>query len=523
MTLIDFALQARDHGLAELPNRFWDLSPERREASAAAIVAAFDRERHAGFMRRYGHLLPAASNGHAIEAVAPTLPPPVTVRNLIYHVCPLVANDGWRHNVHQLLKRARLFNGRRVVAIACGDGTAKPSVVRRAFEQAGGRWDFIELPNDPVLREVVSFLPLLISVSDPSQDQATFYAHTKGNSTEQDRSAAIYWRNMMYHELLDSWQECVDDLRFYAAIGTQLMCWPPDTPPYPTRLRHGTWMFSGTFFWFRNSAVFSHPHWRSVPADRYGAEAWLSGLFPVHAVKSRWQAWPPGSYPTPSPYEPILYSEPIADDPLPDERPGDGTDIPASAWSELFKPSRPQTAIPAASLIVAPKPGPKTIIVLGAFRGGTSFIAQTLYEIGIPIGPLDNKPAEEWAYCNYEDCEIAAALAEQDWSKFAELVTARNSEPVWSFKWPRSVFLLNGILPLVRNPHFIAVTRDPFTALQSELARDAKLDLRATRNHARAVLDFLAAPRGPMLAVSYERGKERPGEVREAIRSFARL
>lgn len=235
-----------------------------------------------------------------------------TIRNLIYHVCPLASNDTWRANVRQLLRRWDVFNGRRVVAIAFGAGLLPPAAVREAF--AGHACEFLELPNDRDLREVATFLPLLISVANQDERQATFYAHTKGNSTEGSALGAMYWRNEMYHRLLDHWQECMAALENAAAVGIHKIRWPDNSPSiYPTRLECGKWMFAGTFFWFRHDLVFGHHCWRRLSIDRYGAEAWLAGLFGPEQVKSVYQLWPEERFPTPSPYDPTIYPNPIRD------------------------------------------------------------------------------------------------------------------------------------------------------------------------------------------------------------------
>ena len=244
--------------------------------------------------------------------------PTIRTRNLIYHVCPLMANDGWRQNVRQLVKRIDLFNGQRAIAIAQGEGLEPAAEVLRAFGKAASTLKTVMLlPNDPVLREVVTFLPLLLTVAVDDPEQATFYAHTKGNSTSNSVLGSVLWRNAMYHQLLDKWERCMQALPIYAAVGCHKMIWPPDRPPYPTGLRFGNWMFAGTFFWFNNGRVFRDKdrNWRNVPMDRYGAEAWLSGMFPPHACLSVYQKWPEDMFPSPSPYNPALYAgEEIRDD-----------------------------------------------------------------------------------------------------------------------------------------------------------------------------------------------------------------
>lgn len=209
-----------------------------------------------------------------------------------------------------------IASSKQSIAVAAGKGLHAADIVAREFSDHG--WDnprIMVIPNDRELREVASFLPLLISMADPDERQATFYAHTKGNSTAGSVEGSVYWRNAMYHHLLDRVGDCMEELETHACVGTHKMIWPPDhEPPYPTRLRHGHWMLAGTFFWFRNDRVFSHPRWRHVPADRYGAEAWLSGMFPPQDAASVFQLWDEWTYPTPNPYDPALYPDPIADE-----------------------------------------------------------------------------------------------------------------------------------------------------------------------------------------------------------------
>jgi hypothetical protein len=122
------------------------------------------------------------------------------------------------------------------------------------------------------------------------------------------------WRNQAYHSLLDGVNVCRDLLLTHPCVGTHKMVWPENgQPPYPSGLVHGNWMLAGTFFWFRHSDVFTHQNWRDVPRDRYGAEAWLSGLFKPEQAASVFQPWPVSEYPTPSPYDPALYLWPIRD------------------------------------------------------------------------------------------------------------------------------------------------------------------------------------------------------------------
>lgn len=237
--------------------------------------------------------------------------PGVQRLNLLYHVCPLKSNDVWRANVRQVVRRLRIFNGRKVVAIATGNKLHGVDIVRKAFDDPA--IEYLEIPNDRELREVATFLPLLEAVKSDDPEEASFYGHTKGNSTRDNALGAEMWRNAMYHHLLDHVNVCRDLLLKHPCVGTHKMHFGDATTPYPSGLRHGAWMFAGTFFWFRHDAVFAHPRWRDVPRDRYGAEAWLSGLFEPDEAATVFQPWPANEHPTPSPYDPALYTWPIRD------------------------------------------------------------------------------------------------------------------------------------------------------------------------------------------------------------------
>lgn len=237
--------------------------------------------------------------------------PSVHILNLLYHVYPSKKNDVWRANVRQVVRRIKVFSGRKVVAVATAPDLHGIDVVRSEFGEQG--IEYLEIPNDTQLREVATFLPLLELVASDDPEEASFYAHTKGNATADNALGAEMWRNQAYHSLLDGVNACRDLLQTHAAVGTHKMVWPDGMSPYPSGLNHGNWMLAGTFFWFRHRDVFTHPAWRDIPRDRYGAEAWLSGLFAPERAATMFQPWPVNEYPTPSPYDPALYLWPIRD------------------------------------------------------------------------------------------------------------------------------------------------------------------------------------------------------------------
>lgn len=238
--------------------------------------------------------------------------PPVTVRNLAFHLYPSRRNTDWYDNVLQLTRRIEVFNGRRVAAIAHDDHTEPPAVVREMLRPYG--FEILEVRNDPVLREVATLMPLLNAVQNANENEALFYCHTKGNTTTDDRRGARLWRRTMYHYLLDRHRECMNLLRDHAVVCTTKMRWPENEPfTYPSGLRRGTWMPAGTFLWLRHNRVFSRPEWRNIALDRYGAESWLGGFLPENEAHSVYQPWPEDTFPNGSPYSPSYYPDELDD------------------------------------------------------------------------------------------------------------------------------------------------------------------------------------------------------------------
>ncbi len=206
----------------------------------------------------------------------------ITTRHLLYHITPFATNDIWLRNVRQLLKRIDLFNGRRVIAVATGPDLVSPPEVRAAF--GTHEVELLTRPNSRELRENATFLPLLECVADPDPAAATFYAHAKGVAKDVlclgDPLGSRYWRNAMYHELLDDWERIAELLVDHAVVGTHRRQHLEQPRIYPDGQSESTWHFAGTFFWFRNFDAFSTSKWRDVwQPTGWGAEAWPGRMF----------------------------------------------------------------------------------------------------------------------------------------------------------------------------------------------------------------------------------------------------
>ncbi len=150
--------------------------------------------------------------------------------------------------------------------------------------------------------------------------------------------------------------------------------------------------------------------------------------------------------------------------------------------------------------------GPKTAVVLGTYRSGTSMIAKILYDMNVPMG-IDYDPSEAEDYCNYEDYLMAAALNARDWPAVERLIAERDVLELWGFKWPGTVWILPELLPRLRNPHLIVVLRDPLSAWQSDRAHGGRITLADALGHMAAVQAVVKNPPCPCAAVSFERAR----------------
>ena len=213
-----------------------------------------------------------------------------TIRNLLYHVHPtdrkndLIHAAAWRANIRQIAKRLHLFNGRIVVGVMTGPDLEPLSVVRDEFEIYGfdsNKIEFICLPNAPLASECTTFRTLLPLLKSSRNNEVTFFAHTKGswNPNISIRRGIMYWRNALYHRLLDDFDKVDQVLQTHACVGGCKIVPGDGGQRFPSGLNYGSWHFSGTFFWFRHDRLYTHPKWSYVPYDRYGTEAYLGGIF----------------------------------------------------------------------------------------------------------------------------------------------------------------------------------------------------------------------------------------------------
>ncbi|NJR63142.1 MAG: hypothetical protein HC769_32795 [Cyanobacteria bacterium CRU_2_1] len=108
-------------------------------------------------------------------------------------------------------------------------------------------------------------------------------------------------------------------------------------------------------------------------------------------------------------------------------------------------------------VIIPNKPSDqRTVIVLGVARSGTSMVTGLIRELGIFMGDIDID--------NHED----PMFANDNIEDLKKIINQRNQQySNWGWKVPKTIFCIHELLPFLRNPCFIVLTRDPFDIAHS--------------------------------------------------------
>jgi hypothetical protein len=140
----------------------------------------------------------------------------------------------------------------------------------------------------------------------------------------------------------------------------------------------------------------------------------------------------------------------------------------------------------------------KTIVVLGAPRGGTSMVAATLRKLGVVMGEKLGHQHEDANFRRDVPLETMIATVQERNEKY----------DLWGWKMPNSVYYVEELLPHLRNPHFVAIFRNPFSISRSSSERDgreysARL-LQVAANHTKRVVDLIDRLEAPTALAGFE-------------------
>lgn len=165
--------------------------------------------------------------------------------------------------------------------------------------------------------------------------------------------------------------------------------------------------------------------------------------------------------------------------------------------------------------------GPRTFIVTGTQRSGTSMIAAILRQIGVFMGARLNENV-------VEDEDIAEALARDDLDGLRAIIRDRDAtQGTWGFKLPTlDRHLGANAFAMLRDPHVILMFRDPAAvAVRGALSDyDEPMErLREAVAEQAALVAFADRLRCPLLVLSYEKALAFPDTCVEAVLAFCGL
>lgn len=220
---------------------------------------------------------------------------PITTRHLLYHIYP-VANGHWRWNVEQLCGRLKAFNGQKIIAIVTDpptgrlpdpDGPNSPDRGRhipgcdsaeQVKEEFRQRWPhdditFLEMDNDPSLREVKTIMPMLEKVLSDDQTHSLLYAQAKG-TTRHHGHIARRWTEALYEIMFDYFPLADKQLMEYPVTG----CFKKLGQGWSADQSRSDWHYSGSWFWVRCAELHRRAWW-NIDAFWSGIEPYPSQQF----------------------------------------------------------------------------------------------------------------------------------------------------------------------------------------------------------------------------------------------------
>lgn len=159
---------------------------------------------------------------------------------------------------------------------------------------------------------------------------------------------------------------------------------------------------------------------------------------------------------------------------------------------------------------------PRTAVVLGVARGGTSMVSGVLRGLDIFMG--DNLGL------NHEDTLVQRFVSNKNFDDFGELARERDAEhPIWGFKFPEASVMMDKFHPSLRNPHYLFVMRHPLSRGMSVVARTggtltAAIE-EALKNY-QSIFAFLEKADAPVLMINYEQATENAQASVEQIAGF---
>jgi hypothetical protein len=160
----------------------------------------------------------------------------------------------------------------------------------------------------------------------------------------------------------------------------------------------------------------------------------------------------------------------------------------------------------------------RTYVVIGNPRGGTSMIAGLLAMAGVTMGAESgNKFFEDVGFLDARE-PINVILEEENparrqmLGRLVELVEKRNDRfKIWGWKDPLAMYYADLLVPILRNPIFVFIWRDPLAIAlreKKEIGLEEKSGIHMALDRNVRMDHLLRHVPVPMLHCSFEKAKE---------------
>ena len=166
----------------------------------------------------------------------------------------------------------------------------------------------------------------------------------------------------------------------------------------------------------------------------------------------------------------------------------------------------------------------RTVLVIGQARAGTTMVAATLREMGVPVGERIGPVHED-----NEMGTFVESLRKGDVTKdFVRAVAVRDkAHPVWAWKRPDLYACLGVVTPELRNPRLVCILRDPAAlalrnciSMSETGSEEALAFLGAAMDEQRAIFEAVSVAKLPTLLLSYEKALTRTDEFVGVLARF---
>jgi hypothetical protein len=186
------------------------------------------------------------------------------------------------------------------------------------------------------------------------------------------------------------------------------------------------------------------------------------------------------------------------------------------------------TVTPAPYCVVRSRPddAQKTVVICGAPRGGTTFGASVVANLGVPFKGGEEEGAGVGRRYSHRGL---MPLWREDPERFKAVCRDIDRQrEVWAFKLAGVAANFDRALEVFRNPHFIVVLKEPLSvAMRSHLIRGRGLDngvvsaaTKKVLRHYAGAINACLTTEAPAMLISYDLGMRNKERVFEGVADF---